>query len=161
MKAGGQLPIRTMSESEAGDVSALLCRCYAWLGAREGLSQRQIEFLKSERGSLETVRRESGEETYLVAQEGAAILGMIAFRKNRITKLYVDPLHHEAGVGRTLYETAESAIRSQGHTTIELGAFPIAVPFYEAMGLRVVGTKEAGGELAGFSIALMEKRLEG
>jgi len=149
-----------MAETEVGEVSSLLRQCYAWLGEREGLTPQQIEFLQSVRGSEETVRRESGRETYLVAEDGPRIVGLVALAGNKITKLYVLPAKHGSGIGRALCQAAESEIRSGGGSTVELRSFPSAVSFYQVMGLRVVGWREPGGVLAGLRIALMEKRLE-
>ena len=77
-----------------------------------------------------------------------------------IAKLYVSPEHVGQGVGRLLYEAAESLILEHGYSRVWLGAFPTAVPFYEKMGLSVVGEKAATGPLAGRKMMLMEKRLD-
>jgi predicted N-acetyltransferase YhbS len=148
-----------MTEAEAGEVSSLLQRCYAWLGEREGLSARQTECLRSERGGEETVRRESAKQTYLVACDGSEIVGLVAVSGREVTKLYVLPSRHRAGIGRALFEAAEAAIRSGGHPCVVLGAFPTAVPFYEAMGLRAVGERRCRGTLAGLRMTVMEKVL--
>ncbi len=50
-------------------------------------------------------------------------------------------------------------IQRNGHARLSLGAFPTAVPFYEAMGLQAVGWKEAGGIMKGTKVVLMEKGL--
>lgn len=155
------MDIRRMKEAEVHEVSALLCECYAWLGEREGLSRHQTQFLQSERGSEDSLLRESMTEMYLVAHEGTTPVGLVAVANNVIRKLYVLPSKHGAGIGRALYEAAESQIRSAGHAAVTLGAFPTAVPFYQAMGLRAVGVREPGGVLAGLRITHMEKGLEG
>lgn len=148
-----------MRQSEIGDVSELLRESYRWLGEREKLPPEQVEFLVSRRGSRETVRRESRAEQYVVADDGTRLNGVVSVAGDRITKLYVRPSSHGTGVGRELYEAAESLIASHGHRRVTLGAFPSAVPFYESMGLRVVGRKRAKGELFGVVITLMEKHL--
>ena len=148
-----------MRESEIGDVSDLLCESYAWLGKREGLSGPQVDYLVSERGSPETVRRESRKQQYLVADDGIRLTGMVSVSGSEITKLYVRPAFMGCGVGRGLYEAAEALIASGGHTRVSLGAFSSAVAFYERMGLRAVGHKAATGALSGLTIRLMEKPL--
>lgn len=148
-----------MKDSEVTGVSRLLCSSYAALGEREGLSPEQIEYLCSHRGSEACVRRESRSQRYLVAREGGAIIGMVAIAGDTITKLYVSPEHWGQGIGRSLYEAAESLVRENGHPRVWLGAFPTAVPFYERMGLSVVGEKSATGPLTGRRVVLMEKRL--
>jgi GNAT superfamily N-acetyltransferase len=158
--SGKDVDVRRMAEGEVGEVSLLLRRCYAWLGEREGMSSQQTEFLQSERGGEQTIRLESAKQTYLVASDGSGITGLVAVSGQEITKLYVLPSWHGAGVGRTLFEAAETAIRSGGHPRVVLGAFPTALPFYKAMGLRAVGERECGGALAGLRVTLMEKQIE-
>jgi GNAT superfamily N-acetyltransferase len=159
---GGRVPeIREMTQEEIPETSALLQRCYTWLAEQERLSAEQTEFLCCERGSEETVRRESSTQTYLTAREDGKIVGLAALSGNTVTKLYVLPSAHHRGFGRALYEAAESRIRSAGHTKVTLGSFPSAVKFHEAMGFRPVGLRQARGALTGLTITLMEKRLVG
>jgi GNAT superfamily N-acetyltransferase len=154
------MPAVPMDESEVTEVSQLLCSSYAALGEMEGLSPDQTEWLCQKRGSESTVRRESQAERYLVAKERGQIVGMVAVAGDRITKLYVSPNRTGQGVGRSLYEDAETLIRGSGHTHVRLGAFPTAVPFYERMGLSVVGERAATGPLEGRKMMLMEKALD-
>jgi putative acetyltransferase len=150
---------RPMKQSEIGAVSDLLSECYAWLGEREGFSSLQVEFLVSKRGSIETIQRESRKEQYIVADDGAHLVGMVSVSGDQITKLYVRPSAAGRGIGRELYEAAESIIAASGHARVSLGAFSSAVPFYQRMGLSAVGRKAATGALAGVVITLMEKPL--
>ncbi len=152
---------RPMRDSEIDDVSELLRESYAWLGERERFSTKQVEFLVSSRGSTETIERESQAEQYLVLDDGTSLTGMVSVSGDTVTKLYVRPSLSGLGMGRELYEAAESLIAAGGHTRVALGAFSSAVPFYERMGLRAVGQKEATGALAGVVITLMEKPLAG
>jgi GNAT superfamily N-acetyltransferase len=95
---------------------------------------------------------------YWVAHDGTRAVGMVAVGGNTIRELYGLPSERGAGVGPALYEVAESAIRSAGHSEVVPGAFSSAVPFYEARGCRVVGVKDPNGVLAGLRITLLEKR---
>ena len=148
-----------MKESEVTEVSRLLGEAYTWLGEREGLSPEQTEFLVLNRGSTDCVQRESSQQQYLVTHDGQAIVGMVAVSGDEIAKLYVHPSRHGMGIGRELYQAAESIIRKGGHARVFLGAFSSAVPFYERMGLRMVGHKPVGGALTGLTMTLMEKSL--
>lgn len=150
---------RPMRQSEIGDVSELLREAYMWLGEREQLSSEQVEFLVSERGSRKTIQRESRKERYVVADNGMKLTGVVSVGGDTITKLYVRPSSHGTGVGRELYEAAESIIAAEGYRRVTLGAFGSAVPFYRSMGLHAVGRKGATGELSGVVITLMEKPL--
>jgi GNAT superfamily N-acetyltransferase len=148
-----------MRVTEAPEVSRLLADSYRLLAEREGLTAAQTEFLVAKRGSLECVLRESRSQSYVLARDATAILGVVALSGDTITKLYVSPRHVGRGVGRALYEAAESRIRAAGHRRVALGAFPTAVPFYARMGLSVIGHKEPTGALGGLTITLMQKIL--
>ena len=148
-----------MRVEDIRSVSELLCDSYRLLASREGLTPEQTEFLVRERGSTDCVRRESQSECYLVARDQDRIVGMVSVSGETITKLYVSPNRIGEGIGRSLYDAGEAAIRADGHGRVSLGAFPSAAAFYARMGLSAVGQKPATGALAGLSIVLMEKRL--
>jgi N-acetylglutamate synthase-like GNAT family acetyltransferase len=149
-----------MREADIADVSELLQECYRWLGKREGFTAPQTDFLLTKRGSPEVVRRESEAQDYMVAEDGGEIVGMVAVSMDTITKLYVRPDLFGTGIGRQLYEAAEALIRSTRQPRVFLGAFPSAVPFYQHMGLEVVGSKVVTGAMAGVVVTLMEKDLK-
>ena len=153
------MTVTPMKQAEVEEVSELLRSSYAVLQERESLSQEQTEFLNSQRGSPDSIQRESQSQCYIVARHESRIVGVVAVSGDMITKLYVSPGHMGEGIGRSLYEAAESEIRAGGHARVTLGAFPTAVPFYTRMGLSVVGEKQPCGALAGLTLLLMEKDL--
>ena len=152
--------IRAMKPDDIGGVSRLLCECYGWLGGREGLAHHQIDFLQSERGSEETIRRESAEESYFVALKRSRLAGMASVSGNTITKFYVHPSYHGEGIGQEFFAFIENEIRSAGYRSIELGAFRSAIGFYEKMGMRITGLRNPGGALAGLTFTVMEKQFK-
>ena len=101
-----------MEEANVAEVSRLLVSSYRLLSALERLSPEQTRFLVSKRGSEECVRRESRSQDYLVARDTGAIVGVVAVSGETIAKLYVSPEHQRQGIGRSLYEAAESLIRA-------------------------------------------------
>jgi GNAT superfamily N-acetyltransferase len=150
-----------MEERDVGTVSALLGRCYRWSTDVEGYTSAQVEFLVEERGSEETLRRESGEQRYLVACANGEIRVMVAVDGNEVAKLYVDPDRHGQGIGAALMRAAESVIRDTGFERLTLGTTPGTVPFYEACGLRIAGRRlHEKGVFAGRTTILMEKALQ-
>ena len=154
------MTIRGMTAADEQAVSELLCACYRWIAEPEGYTEEQVGFLLKERGSLETVRRESREQEYLVACRGESLLGMVAISGNQITKLYVDPAFHREGIGRGLFEAAVETARAAGCESVFLGTTPATVPFYEALGMRVGGHKDhTSGVFSGRRTTLMEKAL--
>ena len=71
------MTVAPMTQAEVAEVSELLCSSYTLLQEREGLSREQTEFLKSERGSAESIERESQSQCYIVARDASQIVGVV------------------------------------------------------------------------------------
>jgi ribosomal protein S18 acetylase RimI-like enzyme len=159
---GVSTTIRPMEEEDLPAVSALLRRCYRWLAGPEGYAPAQVEFLVTERGSAETARRESREQTWLVACEDGGVCGLVAVAGNEVARLYVGPDRHRRGIGASLLAAAEAVVARAGHDTMSLGTTPLTAPFYERLGMTVAGRRpHATGVFAGRETVLMEKALPG
>jgi len=140
--------INEMTGKDVPVVSQLLISCYRWLGQTDNFPREFSKFLVSERGSIETVTRESAYQTYLVARYDNNISGMVAIEDNNITKLYVSPDYHRKGVSRKLFEAAEKLIIEKGFDNISLVAISRSpVPFYQAMGMSIVEKIKAESSL--------------
>ncbi len=155
------ITISKMTDDEIPIVSKLLCSCYNWLGEIERFPEEFTDFLITERGSVETVKRESQSQIYLVARIGETIAGMVAVRNDEITKLYVAPEHHRKGIGRELFKIAEKLIIEGGYNKVVLGAVASSpIPFYESMGMSIDERKKSRLEcFRGGEIILMSKKL--
>lgn len=154
--------IRAMHEEETVAVSELLVVCYRWLADREGYTREQVEFLVHQRGSVETVTRESREQLYLVACVDGGVAGMASVADNQVTKLYVDPARHGQGIGSRLLAAAEVTIRQAGHDRMLLGTTQGTVPFYESRGMTVAGRRRPrAGPFTDRDVVQMEKSLGG
>jgi predicted N-acetyltransferase YhbS len=131
------------------------------VGEQENLAPQTVRFLLEHRGSIDTIRHESETDTYLVACHETDIVGMVAAKRNEITKLYVDPSWHRNGIGRVLFKNAEEMIEEQRHSTLVLGAIGTSpVPFYQSLGMIVVGRKPCHmPQESGREVLLMEKPL--
>ena len=154
--------IREISESDFQNVSDLLCACYRWFEDRESFTPDQIEYLISERGSVEHVRDIARDELCLVADKGGRVVGMVAIKGNEIDKLYVDPEYHRQGIGTLLFRAAEDTIKRAGHHDMFLGAMArSAVPFYDRMGMYQDGYKHVQtGAFAGEKALILRKELQ-
>lgn len=78
---------------------------------------------------------------FLVAEQSEQLLGfcILSVASAEINALYVSPSSARMGVGRALYEAAESIAVGAGATQLTLKATLNAVPFYEHCGLTAVG----------------------
>jgi ribosomal protein S18 acetylase RimI-like enzyme len=133
--------IEPMTDADHVEVSELLRVCFNWLADREGFTDQQREFLVGPRSSAETLRIELQTRPHLVARDqDRTILGMAAIRENEIARLYVHPQYHGRGVGKALFQAAESMIRQAGFTEVTVAALvENAVAFYRARGMHEIG----------------------
>jgi GNAT superfamily N-acetyltransferase len=133
--------IEPMVDADHVEVSDLLRACFNWLADREGFTDRQRESLVGARSGVETLRSESQTRPHIVARDqDGTILGMAAIRENEIARLYVHPRHHRRGVGKALFQAAESMIRQAGFTEVTVAALvDSAAAFYRAQGMHEIG----------------------
>ena len=133
--------IEPMTDADHAEVSELLRACFNWLAEREGFTDRQREFLVGPRSGAETLRTESQTRPHLVARDqDRTILGMAAIRENEIARLYVHPQYHGRGVGKALFQAAESMIRRAGFTEVTVAALvDSSAAFYRARGMHEIG----------------------
>lgn len=100
-------------------------------------------------GELTVTPEKLAESEYWVAEAetlcGCACLGTEADgRAGEVSFFFIDPAWQRRGVGRLLWDKLLERARTQGFQTLRLDADPAAVPFYEAMGFRVVGQAPSG-----------------
>jgi ribosomal protein S18 acetylase RimI-like enzyme len=133
--------IEPMTDADHAEVSELLRACFNWLAEREGFTDRQREFLVGPRSSAETLQIECQTRPHLVARDqDRTILGMAAIRENEIARLYVHPQYHGRGVGKALFQAAESVIHQAGFTEVTVAALvDSAAAFYRARGMHEIG----------------------
>jgi ribosomal protein S18 acetylase RimI-like enzyme len=151
-----------MTDADHAEVSELLRACFNWLADREGFTDRQREFLVGPRSSAETLREESQTRPHLVARgQDGTILGMAAIRENEIARLYVHPEHHGRGVGKALFQAAESMIRAAGFAEVTVAALvESAAAFYRARGMQEVGRQPYEPQIfGGREVVLLAKRV--
>ena len=89
------------------------------------------------------------EDEYWVAEAdivcGCACLSADADgRSGQVHAFFIDPDWQRRGVGRRLWAQLHDRARARGLAELRLDADPNAVPFYEALGFRVVGDAPSG-----------------
>ncbi len=132
--------IRSMDPSDIPEVCRILADCFRWVGAREGFTSEQLAFLIDDRSSEETVTRESQKLPHFVALQDGRLAGLLVVSGNEIARLYVDPVWHRRGIGRSLLEHAFTFIREAGHQEARVGAIvDSARTFYQAAGMKPMG----------------------
>ncbi|NBC31641.1 MAG: GNAT family N-acetyltransferase [Alphaproteobacteria bacterium] len=89
-----------------------------------------------------------GTGTWLEEGAEGSVQGFFQLRLDgtiaEIRALFVEPDAKRSGIGRRLWAKLEAEAASLGATAIAADADPVAVPFYLAMGMAVVGQVPSG-----------------
>ena len=97
-----------------------------------------------------------------VADDGKGVVGLLEVVSTgssaEVRLMFVAPEHIGSGIGGALWRQAEARARSLGAVRMELDADPNAVPFYERMGMRIIG-ESPSGSIPGRSLPRMRKAL--
>jgi GNAT superfamily N-acetyltransferase len=137
----GRLRIRRAEVSEASVLTDLALRSKAHWGYDDAFMAMCVEELTTHPATIE------GGKVW-VAEIGDRIVGMVEIvpegRAAELRMIFVEPDAIGSGIGRALWEHAESEARTLGAERLELDADPNAVPFYERMGMRIVGESPSG-----------------
>jgi GNAT superfamily N-acetyltransferase len=156
---GAGLRIRRAHVSEGEALSELAMRSKAFWGYDDA-------FMEQCRAEL-TVAPEAitAGEVWVATDDEGRILGQVQLvpesgesRAIELHMIFVEPEAIGSGVGRMLWEHAEARARALGGETLGLDADPNAVPFYERMGMRIVG-ESPSGSIPGRFLPRMAKSL--
>ena len=138
------LIVRPMLTSELKPVRCLLTDCYRWLAEQERWGDEALKEILQVRASIETIQAEAHSQRWLVATIAEQTVGVVAVDRDEIARLYVDPAHHRMGIGAKLFKAALELISEAGHGEAMLGSNESALPFYQAMGMRVTDRRAYG-----------------
>lgn len=152
--------IRTMILDDVAAVARLVTDCYTFLSQQQGFSSRQLQRLVAERCSEEWVRQTTTlGETYL-AESSGEIVGLVRIDGHEIEELWVSPCCHRSGIGSRLFSSAAQLMRQRGYAVLTVHTTGYAIPFYLAMGARIVAKKSCTcGPLEGWTLTYLEKEL--
>ena len=97
---------------------------------------------------VQTFKAAISDQTYLnsiemwAAYSNERIVGVIALRNegHHIALLFVDGAHHQKGIGRSLFETAQNHSDSE---IITVNSSPYAVEFYQHLGFIPDGPEQS------------------
>lgn len=87
---------------------------------------------------------------YWVAVDGTEIIGCASLspdeghRSGMVHSFFIDPDYQGRGIGRLIWDQLLRRAHAYAMTEVRLDSDPNAVPFYEAMGFRVVGDAPLG-----------------
>ncbi|MEU6395066.1 GNAT family N-acetyltransferase [Streptomyces sp. NPDC046939] len=148
--------IRAARPEEAAELSALALRSKAHWGYDEAFMAACVAELTLRPEEVEARR------TVVAQAPDGRLVGLATLEgeppRGELGLMFVAPEAMGGGVGRLLFDHVREAARAAGFTGFDWAADPNAVPFYEAMGGRRVGTVPSGS-LPGRVLPLMELAL--
>ncbi len=135
------IKLRPARASEAAILSDLCMRSKAVWGYDE-------KFMAMCRDELTISADALDPQLFQVAEYDGDIAGLVQVELNGqvcvIDKLFIDPDHQAAGIGRALFGWAADAARDHGADWITIDADPGAAGFYQRMGAREDGVSPSG-----------------
>jgi len=148
-----QLSIRRARVEEAAALTELAMRSRAHWGYDDAFMAACLDELTVQPAAIERGEVWVGEEAGAVA----GLLELVPDREEAEVRLiFVAPERIGSGVGASLWRHMEIRAVELGVARIGLDADPNAVPFYERMGMRVVG-ESASGSIPGRMLPRMRK----
>ena len=129
------LSIRLFASNDFPMVSKLTIDCFEKINSKS-MSKDELKYAK-EYYSTTKLKQSSKELNFYVCELNNQIVGSVAFKKNQIHNLFVDPEFHRVGIGKKLLEFAESKI-FKNHQIIVLDSSPYAVDFYKKFGYKIL-----------------------
>ncbi len=120
-------------------------------------------FMAACREELTVTDQRLAEGEYWVAESGglrgcACLLAEPDSRSGEVHAFFIDPDWQRRGVGRLIWQKLLERAKEEGLAELHLDADPAAVPFYEAMGFKIVG-ESPSGSIPGRSLPLMKRSL--
>ena len=153
-----EIQIRRARPDEAGELTALSMRSKQSNGYDDA-------FMDACRREL-TVTEQWFEEAEIWVADSGVVCGMVCLsidpdgRSGEVLSFFIDPEWQRKGIGRLLWQKLFERSAIMKVHSLQLDADPFAVPFYEAMGFRVVG-KAASGSIEGRFLPHMKIQLAG
>lgn len=134
--AGGMIRLRPARPAEAAALSALVMRSKAYWGYDAAFLEKCREPLALTPGILAA----RPNRVALVDDQAVGFVMIDTISEPAdLLSLFVEPAAMGRGVGRALFDWAESAARAAGHTILRVEADPGAVEFYRRCGAVPAG----------------------
>ena len=148
--------LREMLPHDRQAVSRVLSRGYEFLAEHQGFTNEQLQRLLTERASEEAIRIHFVNYQCFVAEYDSTVVGVVTAKDNTVMDLFVDPAYHR--IGTALFKMVEKLIQQSGHKELVVKTTGYSIPFYEAMGMSIVGQETACvGPLKGWVCTHLKK----
>jgi GNAT superfamily N-acetyltransferase len=154
------LKIRKYRDSDLKDVARLISKTFGRFNSDEG-SKKSVEnyidtYTPLKKNLVRIKENFDRCAIFYVAVDGEKIIGIVRGREDKIVNLFVDGEYHKRGVARRLIVKFEKVAKDIGSKSIKINSSLYAIPFYEKMGYKKVGS---ASKLFGLNVQKMRKRL--
>lgn len=121
-------------------------------------------FMDACRDELSVIARDMSKGEFWVATEAEVIQGFVCFMDGSerglgvVNSFFINPARQRRGIGKLLWQKIIERAKSRNIQSIILDSDPVAVPFYEGLGFRVIG-EVPSGSIVGRTIPRMEQQI--
>lgn len=151
----GDVLLRPARPDEGNRLSALALRSKASNGY-------DAAFIEQCRAELTFVPCRAENQSTWLAEDGQSVVGFFEIDVDsmvaEIEGFFVEPDIRRRGVGRRLWRRLEAEAARLGAKRVAVDSDPAAVPFYQAMGMTIVGDSPSGS-IAGRRLPRLEMLL--
>jgi len=131
--------LRRAVKADVDAICAVIASSLRLLGVQEAWTAEQLDDMVSGHASRDDALRLMERHVWLAAWLDGRLVGVASVFRDELAKLFVHPEHHRHGIGTALFLAAEQCVRDSGFGQVKTRCFPASRPFYEAMGMAVVG----------------------
>ncbi|MBT5346451.1 GNAT family N-acetyltransferase [bacterium] len=129
------ISIRLFSALDFSEVSRITVDCFEKINFIN-MNPDELKYAKEYYSTTKLLESTKSFDFY-ICKFNNQIVGSVAFNKNQLHNLFVDPNFHKMGIGKKLLEFAESII-FENYSDVVLDSSPYAVGFYKKFGYEIL-----------------------
>jgi len=152
--------IRKYRDSDLKDVARLISKTFGRFNSGEGSKKSVKNYIDTYtplKKNLARIKENFDKcSIFYVAVAGEKIIGIVRGREDKIVNLFVVGEYHKRGVARGLVVKFEKTAKGMGGKSIKINSSLYAIPFYEKMDYKKVGSIS---KLFGLNVQKMRRGL--
>jgi GNAT superfamily N-acetyltransferase len=147
--------VRPLQRQDAPACCGIIDACLPSMTGVNGAARRLVH----DKNTPERLWAELSAHACLVCEQAGRVVGLGCLAGDELKRLYVDPEQQGQDIGRALVAELERLARARSLDRLHLQSSPEAVPFWAALGYRVVGQEHLRHGEAEFAVVNMHKDL--
>ena len=130
------LIIRSATHADVPNIQSLFKETIENVNIQD-YSDEQVAIWASRGSDSDKWKNRIDQQTFLIAEYDASVVGFASLETNYIDLLYVHKNHQGKGIAYALYKFLEEIWEDSGYKVLETDASKTAVPFFERQGFKV------------------------